>query len=496
MLFGTPAKLFDGAKIEEEFWTFVQTGYGRRCFFGYTKGSGRNKHLTAQDVYDKLTSTQSEQFITGLSNKFAALAAEVNYGKKIQVSKDVSLLLIEYKLHCEDLADRMGEHAEMYKAELSHRYFKALKLAGGLAFIDGHGEITENNIYHAIAMAEESGRAFREMMNQDTNYVKLAKYIASINREVTHVDLTETLSFYKGALSQKVEMMNMAVTWGYKNSVIIKRKFDNNIEFIIGETLSKTNMEEIYLSHSGDLAIEYKNILAPFDKLPDLMKMKDHHWCSHHTLNGRRSEENLTPGFNAVVLDIDGGVKMETVEVLLKDYTYIIHTTKRHTNREHRFRVVMPMNYILKLHEDEFKEFMRNIYEWLPFETDTDTGQRARKWATHAGTEIRTNKGELLDGLLFIPRTSKNDERQQTLQNYNDMSGVERWFVAKIGDGNRNNQLLKYGLMLVDSGYNLPDIQLKIDTLNNKLDMPLGTDEIDNTIMKSVYKKHHKRGGV
>ena len=54
-----------------------------------------------------------------------------------------------------DVADKFGEHEEMYKAELSHRYFKALKLAGGFAFIDGHGEITEDNLYHAIAMAEK-----------------------------------------------------------------------------------------------------------------------------------------------------------------------------------------------------------------------------------------------------------------------------------------------------------------------------------------------------
>ncbi|RLB93541.1 MAG: DUF3987 domain-containing protein, partial [Deltaproteobacteria bacterium] len=241
MLFGTPAKLFDGSKIEDEFWTFIQTGYGRRCFFGYTRGTGRNKHLTANDIYNKLTSVQSEQLIISLSNKFAILATEANYAKEIQVSKDVSLLSIEYKLYCENLADSLGDHEEMVKAEIEHRYFKSLKLAGGLAFMDGHGEITEDNMYHAIAMAEESGKSFKQMLNQDKNYVKLAKYVCGINREVTHVDLTESLPFYRGALSQKSDMMQMAIAWGYKNSMIIKRKFDNNIEFITGETLGKTD---------------------------------------------------------------------------------------------------------------------------------------------------------------------------------------------------------------------------------------------------------------
>lgn len=496
MLFGTPAKLFDGAKTEDEFWTFINTGYGRRCFFGYTKGSKRNKKLSAQDVYDMLTSNQSEQLIESLSNRFASLASDVHYGKEIEISKDVSLSLIEYKLYCENLADSMGEHEDMRKAEISHRYFKALKLAGTFAFIDGHGEITEDNLYHAIAMAEESGRAFTQMMNQDKNYVKLAKYIASIDREVTHVDLTESLPFYKGAASQKQDMMQLAIAWGYKNSIIIKRKFESNIEFIAGETLQKSDLNQIYLSHSDDIAVGYKNVLAPFNQLPQLVKMKDHHWCSHHSSNGRRAEDCMVDGFNMVVLDVDGGVKIDTVKALLKDYTYLLHTTKRHTQQDHRFRVLLPLNYILKLNEIDFKEFMRNIYEWLPFHCDTETGQRARKWATTDGTEIHHNTGELLDALLFIPRTSKNDERQVRMQQYQDMDGIERWFMANSGEGNRNNQLLRYALMLVDSGYNLADIDMKIDSLNRKLDNPLSSDEIEQTIRKTVSKKYYQAGGT
>ena len=498
MLFGTPAKLFDGAKIEDEFWTFISTGYGRRCFFGFTKGTGRNKNLSAQDVYNLLTNNQSEQLINTLSNRFAILAGDVNYGKEILVSKDVSVLLNEYKLYCDNLADSLGnfDKAEMMKAELSHRYFKALKLAGGFAFIDGHGDVTEDNLYHAIAMVEESGKSFHQMMNQDKNYVKLAKYIAEIGHEVTHVDLTESLPFYKGAVSQKQDLMQLAIAWGYKNSVIIKRKFENNIEFISGETLQPTNLDEIYISHSDDIAVGYKNVLAPFNKLPQLVKMKDHHWCSHHSINGRRAEESMVDGFNLIVLDVDGGVKIDTVKLLLKDYKYIIHTTKRHTAQEHRFRVLLPINYILKLNEIDFKEFMRNLYEWLPFNSDTDTGQRARKWATTEGTEIHINDGEILDALLFIPRTSKNDERRQRILQFQDMTGVERWFMANSGTGNRNNQLLRYGLMLVDSGYNLVDIEMKIDSLNQKLENPLSNDEIDQTIMKAIQKKYYQAGGI
>jgi hypothetical protein len=155
----------------------------------------------------------------------------------------------------------------------------------------------------------------------------------------------------------------------------------------------------------------------------------------------------------------------------------------------------MPMNYILKLNEMDFKEFMRNVYEWLPFESDTETGQRSRKWATTDGATIISNEGALLDALLFIPRTSKNDERKANALLHQNMDGVERWFVSKMETGNRNNQLLKYALMLVDTGYSLVDIGLKIDSLNEKLEIPLSDTEIATTVMKTVQKKYYQKGG-
>lgn len=496
MLFGTPAKLFDGAKVEDEFWTFINTGYGRRCFFGYTKNSQRNKNLTPEQIYDQLTNTQSEQLIESLSNKFAGLATEINFGKELEMSKPISVMLLEYKMYCENKADNMGDHEEMSKAELCHRYFKALKLAGGFAFIDGHGSITEDNLYHAIAMTEESGRAFNKMLNQDKNYVKLAKYIADIDREVTHVDLNENLPFYKGSLAQKTDLMNLAITWGYKNSVIIKRKFENNIEFIKGETLQPTNLDELYISHSTDIAVGYKNVRAPFKRLPELVKMKDHHWCNHHSIDGHRTETSMVEGANVAVIDVDGGVKIDAVKFLLKDYTFLIHTTKRHTEQDHRFRLILPMNYILKLNESDYKEFMQNLFEWLPFTVDINTGQRSRKWATTEGTQVHQNSGELLDALLFIPRTSKNDERKARTLQLQDMSGVERWFMMNSNTGNRNNQLARYGFMLVDSGFQLDEIKSKINSLNQRLENPLSKDEIETTIFKSVGKKYYQNGGV
>lgn len=493
MLFGTPAKLLDGSKVEEELFSMLETGYARRCFFGWSRAANQQGHqLTPEEVYDMLTNTGNDQYLDQLSDKLEDLADMVNVAKRLTMSKDTSLLVIEYRQKCERLAHELPEHEEIKKAEISHRYFKALKLAGAYAFVDGSAEVTADHFYNAVKLAEESGAAFNQLLTRDRPYVKLAKYLATCRREVTQADLVEDLPFYRGAASQKSEMMNLAIAYGYKNNIIIKKAFNDGIEFFRGETLDVTNLQEMVVAYSNDLAEGYVGELAPFDKLHMLTQAPGMHWINHHVVDGHRCEENAIPGFNLLVIDVDGTCNLSTAKMLLEGYKAMFYTTKRHTDEEHRFRVILPINYTLKLDAKDYKEFMKNIYEWLPFEVDDQTGQRARKWMSHDG-HYEYMDGELLDVLPFIPKTSKNEERKIRLQDQQSMNNLERWVMNNIGDGNRNNMLLRYGMLLVDGGFDLAKIQDMIMTLNDKIADKLDAQEIFTTIMVSITKAIAKR---
>lgn len=492
LLFGTPPKLLDGGKTEEQFYSFLETGYSRRCFFAYSKGVTKEYSLTPEQVYQMLTDTTSDQFIIDLSDQLYELADLTNFYKTLTLTKDVTLIYLEYKIRCEQLANELPEHEEIRKAELSHRYFKALKLAGVYAFIDGWHEITEDHLYAAIKLAEESGNAFQSLLTRDRNYVKLAKYLANVGREVTHVDLVEDLPFYKGSSAQKAELMALATAYGYKKGIIIKRSYTDGIEFLRGETIQETNLDKMVLSYSDDIATGYSNEIVPFDQLHMLTQQPAMHWVNHHLAEGHRKEDNAIQGFNLLVLDVDNTTSLHTVKLLLKDFTYHIHTTKRHTDSENRFRVILPLSHTLKLDASEYREFMQNIYEWLPFDVDTQTGQRARKWLTHDG-EYHYNEGQLVDALQFIPKTSKNDERKKIITDLQSLSNMERWFIANTGAGNRSNQLIKYALMLVDSGRSIDEVRNNVLALNNKLQDKLDESEVVSTILVTAAKAIQKR---
>jgi hypothetical protein len=487
LMFGVPGRLLDGAKTEEDLIQMLEMGYARRCFFGYVRNGRRHFKRTAEEIYDDRTNTANDDLLDALADRLDRLADMVNVNKFLVISRETCILLNEYQLDCEERADKLPQHQEIQRSELANRNFKALKLAGAYAFIDDSPEVTADHIYSAIKLAEDSGEAFSQLLSRDKPFVKLAKYIASVGADVTQADLAEDLPFYKGAASYKQELMTYAIAYGYKNNIIIKRSMSEGIEFLRGESLKETDLSAIKVAYSSDITTGYRNEVAAFDQLHKLTQASGMHWVTHHLADGYRNEENSIPGFNLVVIDVDGGTKVEVAKALLKDYKFLMYTTKRHTPEDHRFRIILPMNYELKLDAKDFKEFMSNIFEWLPFEVDSQTGQRSRKWLSHDG-QFAYNDGELFNILPFIPKTSKNEQRKALLNTQQSLDNLERWVVNNIGDGNRNNMLLRYALILVDAGLDFEAIRVKVVGLNNSLPDRLDEAELMGTVMITVAR--------
>ncbi|MFR7882306.1 MAG: hypothetical protein ACLU5J_13165 [Christensenellales bacterium] len=138
---------------------------------------------------------KNKQIIDKWANKFARLADPSKFQWTMDMKDEVAIKLLEYKINCEKAADQLAEHQEIEKAELSHRYFKALKLAGALAFVDEAIEVDMDHLLQAILLVEESGQAFRSILTREKSYMKLARYIANVGIEVTHADLNEALPF-------------------------------------------------------------------------------------------------------------------------------------------------------------------------------------------------------------------------------------------------------------------------------------------------------------
>lgn len=497
LLFGTPSKLFDGSQTEDLFYSFLDIGYARRCIFGYGQQKTRaSEVMTPAEIYAALIQPTNAASVNKWANQFHKLADPAMFGWKMTVDDDVAIQLLTYKIECEREADSLPEHEEIRKAELSHRYFKALKLAGAYAFVDQSSEVEMDHLMSAILLIEESGKSFQTILSREKAYVKLAKYIAAVDEDVTHADLHEALPFYKSGNAARNEMMTLATAWGYKKNIIIKKSFVDGIEFFRGETLEETDLAQMVIAYSDHWAYNYLGEKVPFEQLHVVMQADGYHWANHHFKNFHRSEENVIPGFNMIVIDVDGGIRLEMVHELLKDYKFLTYTTKRHSDEEggeHRFRLVLPINYHLELDSEEYKEFMNCVMAWLPFKTDEAANQRSKKWESFAlGSYYYNLEGELLDALDFIPKTSRNEAFKHQSQKLESLDNLERWFAQRMAEGNRNNNMIKFALALVDSGMALSEVDNAVKAFNKKLNTPLTETEINSTVMVTVAKRYTK----
>src|SRR3546814_8170383 len=128
-------------------------------------------------------------------------------------------------------------------------------------------------------------------------------------------------------------MLTLATAYGYKNNIIIKKAFNDGIEFLRGESLKETDLAKMVVSYSSDMTTGYNNETAPFDKLHLLTQAPGMHWSNHHLKGGYRNEDNAEPGFNLLVIDVDGTCNLNTAKLLLKDYKALYYTTKSHTDQ-------------------------------------------------------------------------------------------------------------------------------------------------------------------
>jgi hypothetical protein len=315
----------------------------------------------------------------------------------------------------------------------------------------------------------------------------------------------EDLPYYPTSTVARKEMMDLAMAWGVSNHVVITKNVVQQVEFFSGSTLQETDLNQLIFSMSDHFAYDYEPQKRSLEDLEKLFKAPNLHWCNHHFEKDHRLEDNVIPGFNMLVIDVDGhernkdgvvitkGPTLESVHNLLQDYTFATYTTKSHQEDEHRFRLIIPTNYVLNLNKDDYKDFMASFAMWLPFHTDTAAQQRSRKWRTNPLALIHINRGpQVLDVLPFIPKTKANSEYVQQVVDLGNMDNLERWFLNHMEVGGRNNTLLNYAMMLKDAGADYDTIEKKVLKLNEDSGTPLKKDEVYSTVLKSVATKMSK----
>lgn len=496
LMFGTPHRLLDGGVTEKTLMNKLREGYARRLFFGYIDGFDDMIQLTPEEEIEMMKSSDNKKVADELEEHFKSFASQEYLGRSIKVEEPEMVRIIEYRKECENKASELSEYNDLEKFELMHRYWKAIKLASIVSLMNKFDKVTMESIEYAIQQVEVSGENFKKMIDRPSNFERLYKYIVDSKKDLTQYDLIENLHFYSGNKGQKEEMLSLAQAFAYKQNAVIRRKFIDGIEFISGKELEQLDPNKIILSLSSDMTEGYESREGQWDNLYKVAT-SNINYSNHHFKDGYRKSDNAKHKFNLLIFDIDDGATIEVAKELFKDYQYLIATTKSHNKNKgglvcHRYRLFLMPNKILELNTEDYSEFMANIMEDLPIEVDKACKDIARFFAGFEGAEYWYNEGEYFDVMPYIPNTSKNELRIKSNESVKDLTGLERYFAKNMSEGNRSNHFIRYGLVLVDNGYEYETVEDRILELNKKID-GLSEKELMSTVLKTVKKRIYER---
>ncbi len=489
LLFGTGTQLGNPLQ-HDELLRNLDGGLARRTIFAYSR-DGYKPPLTGQEKLDSFKLTGNPVVLKQFTDAISRMIAPGKQDLAIYMDDASSLYMLEYQHDCEQRAEKVRD--KILNAELKHRYMKVSKIAAGYAAWDGDTSVSIPHLQAAMKMVEEGEEHLTRIVHTIPLHARLAEYLVEVGIELTMSQLMSKLPWFKGTAQAREEMLLLASEYGYSNSIIINQEVRNGITFYSAEGITPTDLNAISLSIGHDQAYNYRNGTTTWDRVGIVMTEQGTHWVNHWLQAGHRKSENVVPGFNIIALDIDNqpgesNVPMQAAKDMLSDYKFMMYESKSSTPEFNRYRIVMPISHYLKLAEPIYNKFMTNIYDWLPIPLDEGTNQRCRKWLGYDSVPYY-NEGKLLPAIDFLPETEASVRLQKQTNAMGDVTHVERWFVRQIAKGRpRNQSLIAYALMLVDSRRPQAVIEQAVLELNKRLSPALPEKEIKATIFVTVAK--------
>ena len=502
LIFGSSTALKRDVKIYEYFAKALGSGIYRRSFIFYQEPSDITLSEQKNIEQPKL------EFIRQLINqqlqdiKEYGLYPEFNLALEAQEYSE----LINAELL--DFANKYKDD-ERFSAEIGS-FDKILKLGALHAILNNRLQIKYKDIEYAYDFHKRCRNTNIELFNVEPQHRRIYKVIKKLNK-ATKSEILENDVFNRLTFNEDIKLVE---EYCYrKNETLIIR--GSKIKTYSIEPIKDNKLDKIIVSlpkiDKKEKTTDYIAYEMPFfgdgfsiEKL--VLSDKVSNFCLVHFEKCKRKAENCIDRQNCVGIDVDNGVTLNQVKELLKDYTYIIYTTKSHQKDKggiacDRFRILLPTKTYFSVDNERHKELITNICEAIGVGSyDVSTRNQDRLWLTNPEGEIYKNQGWLFDIISYLPDTetrelvSKQIERFDE-KNYDEdevsrrIGGMIKWFLNSTYKGNRNINLFKLGSFVIDLTGDYERSVEEVIKANSMLEEPISEKELRNTVLKSLKRK-------
>ena len=490
MMFGSATMLFNcKPEVESSLFSLLEAGMCRRCCFAVVE--------TKTNKYTLDYSGETKTKIDYISNRIKNIAVDLEQ-KVLVPSEECAKFYSNYEMECRDASTFISEFNTLNIIYVQNKHWLALKLSGIIAASEMSEIIELEHFMKAVEIVDESYNHLNSIVNRKEKYEVLVDYLLDKGTTESEYTLTKELPFYK-EIKNKRQFLELAKGYAYDSNITLQIHDKRNITFYSARGKTKTDLDKpLMFSYSTDMSEGYyTNTEGTWKDFYKVLSADGLCYSAHSFKGNKRSNETALTGFQLIILDIDGGVDLETAKILFDEYTYLIATTRNHQIEKKgiiadRFRIILPMEYALDLEADTYTQMMKNMFDDLPIEVDrlADIG---RMYFSSKDCEHWYNEGRLFNADKYIPYTQEEEtyKKESTRLSKKNINGISQWVIRNQGIG-RNQSLIKLALLLVDKGFSHSEAKEEIMRVNEQFDTPLSKSELERTIFKTISKKEEK----
>ncbi len=494
LLFGSSAAFHKNDKKHAYLEEAIESGFARRCNFVWVEAG-------------KIVTISNEDNRVDLQEYADQIIDIIKGSNPIVFSVDAVNTLVAYKNQLiEDNNKAPSNWAGIKVSSID----KIERLSSLVAIADLSSVIEQNHVEYAIEMSERSFEAMGFILTPHAQYKQMYK-VLEFNEE--GLSQTEFIDFgvkIKTKADWAFQVENLEDLARRKN-----KRIDHKGPRLVLRELEINKLDKMIISTSikrstkPEMEINFKSQEVPFFgtgmTIESLITSQIQSFCLNHfestdkAPDGHRRKEYVIPGQNMIAFDIDEGLTVERMKELLKNYVYLLYTTKSHQKDKNgiicdRFRVIMPTKTTFYVNPEEHKGLYENLSTVLEIPSyDIATRNQGRLWFTNAdATVIKQESAELLDVRCCIPETESSVHILPNLAALNEVTsddelsrriyGMQKHVLINGVGGNRNNMLFALAKFVQELG---GDIQTTVLETNQMLMEPLPEHEVE-TILRNI----------
>ena len=461
---------------------------------------------------DYETSQKAIQNLKEFNNVFFSLFSyfkTIKYEDRVILfSEDAREILAFYQEICEIKRDEKIDIDNWGIAtEIINRSMKIMKIAGilSLFFSPNHekdNEISAETVLQAIYIVEYFAghyHAFSQVPSKALHH-KVYNFLKYYQGQM--FSLSELTEIHGGIFADMLKrteqetVINMIAELAERDRyTIIRERYGKTWKYGI-LPLTEESMP-CTLSVSKHDARGFQKHVVTFDKL-NLILTGDRNYSSFTFKNEYRNQENSNMTIDTLILDIDEGMNMFQAAEILKDYNYVLSTTRNHRKEKNgrvcdRFRILMKTTGEYTFADNkQYYATLKNLCDQLGITADPKCYEISRYFYPNPYSEIHTHHGTLFPLNQYIVDTEKLEVsdlikykpiRHTLAANPQDFeSFAKNWWLENCQAGSRSTNLFRIAVWGKDSGISRHSIVELIKEFNRLAPEPLPLDELERTI--------------